>query len=148
MFASVRYLFRLRYFLPIPIKIVLAQSLVKVVWSCCLDLKEEQLNKFQASDYKILLFRLSLDYKSTNVSDFRRKLKWLPIRLRRIIHILHLLFCVQFDPLTPSYLKECFNFLGHSHSRHLRSAYNLSLKIPSHSFSFFSNSFTTTPSRL
>lgn len=151
MFASVGYLFRLRNFLPIPTKIVLAQSLLLPILdyadSCYLDLKEEQLNKLERLQNLAIRFIFGLK-KYDHVSDFRKKLKWLPIRLRRNTHILHLLYCVLFDPLTPPYLKERFEFLGHSHFRHLRSEQNLTLKIPSHSSSFLSNSFTVTSSRL
>ena len=151
MFASVGYLFRLRNFLPIPTKIVLAQSLLLPILdyadSCYLDLKEEQLNKLERLQNLAIRFIFGLK-KYDHVSDFRKKLKWLPIRLRRNTHILHLLYCVLFDPLTPPYLKERFHFLGHSHSRHLRSEQNLTLTIPSHSSSFLSNSFTVTSSRL
>ncbi|RVE52391.1 hypothetical protein evm_003029 [Chilo suppressalis] len=51
-----------------------------------------------------------------HVPEFRRKLKWLPIRLRRVEHVLTLLYNVLYDPRTPPYLKERFKFLDRGRS--------------------------------
>ena len=150
-FASLGSLRRLRNFLPIPTKISLANTLLLPILDyadiCYLDLREEQLNKLERIQNLCIRFIFGLR-KFDHISDFRKKLKWLPIRLRRNTHILHLLYCILFNPISPPYLKERFEFLGGTHSRTLRSERNLTLKIPSHTSSFYSSSFTVTACRL
>ena len=151
MFASLGSLKRLRNFLPIPTKIALANTLLLPILDyadpCYLDLREEQLNKLERLQNVCIRFIFGLR-KYDHISDFRKKLKWLPIRLRRNTHILHLLYCILFNPTSPPYLKERFEFLGGSHPRRLRSDNSLVLKIPQHSSSFYSDSFTVTACRL
>ena len=150
-FASLGSLRRLRNFLSIPTKISLANTLILPILDyadiCYLDLREEQLNKLERIQNVCIRFIFGLR-KFDHISVFRKKLKWLPIRLRRNTHILHLLYCILFNPISPPYLKERFEFLGETHSRTLRSERNLTLKIPAHTSSFYSSSFTVTACRL
>ena len=80
--------------------------------------------------------------KYDHVSDFRTKLKWLPIRLRRNTHILSLLYGILFNPNLPFYLKDRFTFRHEHHERKLRSASNFLLATPSHSSHIYHQSFT------
>ncbi|KAI8431895.1 hypothetical protein MSG28_004449 [Choristoneura fumiferana] len=50
--------------------------------------------------------------KYDHVSNFRVQLKWLPIRDRRNIHVLSLLFNTLFNPSAPVYLSERFSYLA------------------------------------
>lgn len=151
LFASVGSLRRLRNLLPIPTKIALAHSLLLPILdyadTCYLDITEEQLNKLERIQNLCIRFIFGLR-KYDHISEFRKKLKWLPIRLRRNAHILNLLYSILFNPFTPSYLKERFQFLGDTHERCLRSDSNFLLAIPSHSSSFYDKSFTVQASRL
>ncbi|CAK1594782.1 unnamed protein product [Parnassius mnemosyne] len=151
MFASVGSLRRLSNFLPIPTKIALAQSLLLPILdyadTCYLNLNEEMLNKLERIQNLCIRFIFGLR-KYDHVSEYREKLKWLPIRLRRNTHILSLLYCILFNPTSPTYLKERFEFLGDNHCRSLRSDKNLTLKIPSHNTSFYSKSFSVEAVRL
>ncbi|KAG7294925.1 hypothetical protein JYU34_022691 [Plutella xylostella] len=144
-FASAACLRRLRNFLPTATKIALAQSLLLPILdyadSCYLDLTEEQLNKLERLQNVCIRFIYGLR-KYDHVSEFRRKLKWLPIRLRRNTHILSLLYSILFNPSSPSYLKERFEFRFTTHNKNLRSTENLRINIPPHTTSFYSNSFT------
>ncbi|CAH2098371.1 unnamed protein product [Euphydryas editha] len=139
-FASIGSLRRLRNFLPIPTKIALAQSLLHPILdyadTCYLDLREDQLNKLERLQNLCIRFIFGLR-KYDRVSEFRERLKWLPIRQRRNTHVLSLLYCILFNPILPSYLKERFQFLCDSHNRSLRSSENLTLKICSHSTTFY-----------
>ncbi|CAK1590978.1 unnamed protein product [Parnassius mnemosyne] len=150
MFAAVGSLRRLRNFLPIPTKVALAQSLLLPILdyadTCYLDLTVDQLNKLERLQNYCIKFIFGLR-KYDHISEFRHKLKWLPIRFRRNTHILHLLYCILFNPTTPSYLKDRFIYLSSLHSLPLRSQNNL-LSTPRHSSSFYSNSFTVTAIRL
>ncbi|CAH2099536.1 unnamed protein product [Euphydryas editha] len=145
LFAAIGSLRRLQYFLPLPTKIALAQSLLLPILdyadTCYLDLKEEQLNKLERLQNLCIRFIFGLR-KYDHVSDFRTQLKWLPIRLRRNTHILCLLYRVLFHLDTPLYLKNRFEFLCDTHERSLRSSSTLTLKTPSHTTSFYSNSFS------
>lgn len=142
---------RLRNFLPTATKVALAQSLLLPILdyadSCYLDLTEEQLNKLERLQNFSIRFIFGLR-KYDHISEYRNKLKWLPIRLRRNAHILNLLYCVLFNPATPSYLKQRFQFLHSTHSRNLRSSQNLILSIPSHTTNFYGSSFTVQAARL
>ena len=108
---------------------------------------EEQLNKLERLQNLCIRFIFGVR-KYDHISEFRNKLKWLPIRLRRNTHILHLLYSVLFNPSTPPYLKKQFMFLHDTHLRSLRSDNNLLLEIPLHSSSYFTNSFTIKAARL
>ena len=150
-YAASASLRRLRNFLPIPTKIALANSLLLPILDyadiCYLDIKEEQLNKLERLQNLCIRFIFGIR-KYDHVSEFRDKLKWLPIRLRRNTHILHLLYSVLFNPSTPPYLKKQFRFLHDVHSLSLRSQKNLLLEISPHSSSFLTNSYTIKAARL
>lgn len=151
MFASFGSLRRLRNFLPTATKVELAQSLLLPILdyadTCYLDVTEEQLNKLERLQNLCIRFIFGLR-KYDHVSEFRTRLKWLPIRLRRNTHILSLLYCILFNPTTPSYLKQRFEFLHSTHKRNLRSSQNLLLKIPPHKSKFYDSSFTVQAARL
>lgn len=150
-FASGASLRRLRNFLPTATKVTLAQSLLHPILdyadSCYLDLTEDQLNKLERLQNYCIRFIFGLR-KYDHVSQFRNKLKWLPIRLRRNIHILTLLYNILFNPLTPIYLKERFQFMHSSHQLNLRSSETLQLKIPVHTTTFYDRSFSVQAARL
>ncbi|XP_062531624.1 probable RNA-directed DNA polymerase from transposon BS isoform X1 [Bombyx mori] len=150
-FASAGSLRRLRNFLPTATKTALAQSLLLPILdyadSSYPDLTETQLDKLERLQNFCIRFIFGLR-KYDHISEFRTKLKWLPIRLRRNTHVLSLLYCTLFNPHTPTYLKERFEFLGDTHNFSLRSSDNLRLKMPVHSSSFFDNSFTVQAVRL
>ncbi|XP_045446959.1 uncharacterized protein LOC123655168 [Melitaea cinxia] len=141
----------MRNFLPTPTKVALAQSLPHPILNyadtCYLDLREDQLNKLERLQNLCIRFIYGLR-KYDHVSEFRAKLKWLPIRLRRNTHVLSLLYSILFNPILPSYLKERFEFLCDSHNRSLRSSENLTLKIGKHSTAFYSKSFCIEAARL
>lgn len=151
MFASAASLRRLRNFLPTSTKITLAQSLLLPILdyadACYPDLTEKQLDKLERLQNVCIRFIFGLR-KYDHVSEFRTKLKWLPIRLRRNTHILTLLYSVLFNPSTPLYLKERFEYLHLSNPRTLRSSETLQLKTPVHNSTFFQNSFTGQAIRL
>lgn len=151
MFSAICSIRRLRNLLPIPTKIALAQSILLPILdyadTCYLDLREDQLNKLERIQNLSIRFIFGLR-KYDHISEFRKKLGWLPIRLRRNTHILSLLYCLLFNPKTPCYLKERFELLSNIHDRSLRSDSNLMLKIPSHTSSFYTNSFSVQAVRL
>ncbi|KAG7310166.1 hypothetical protein JYU34_004718 [Plutella xylostella] len=114
---------------------------------CYLDLTEALLNKLERLQNTCIRFIFGLR-KYDHVSGYRAKLKWLPIRDRRNLRILCLLFSILHEPNSPSYLKSMFNFLSDTHNRHLRSSHNLLLSLPLHRSGFMLNSFSVTAVRL
>lgn len=150
-YASLHSIIRLKNFLPTSTKISLVNSLLVPIIDYAdvafLDLTEELLSKLDRLLNTCIRFIYNLR-KYDHVSDFRAKLKWLPIRERRNLRILCLLFSVLKDPHTPCYLKDRFQFLDDAHDRELRSADNLLLDIPLHRTSFRSNSFSVVAVRL
>lgn len=151
MFASAASLRRLRNFLPKSTKITLAQSLLIPILdyadACYPDLIEKHLDKLERLQNFCIRFIFGLR-KYDHVSEFRIKLKWLPIRHRRNTHILSLLYNILFNPSTPPYLKERFQYLHLSHSHTLRSSETLQLKTPEHTSTFYEYSFTVQAVRL
>lgn len=153
MFAATGSLYRLRKVLPMDTKIALAHTLLLPILdyadSCYSNVTEEQLNKLERLQNLCIRFIFGLR-KYDHVSQYRTRLKWLSIRLRRNWHILSLLYSILFNPVTPHYLKERFMFLGESNSNSysLRSTDNLQLIIPTHSSSFYSKSFSVQAVRL
>lgn len=151
LFASAGSLKRLRNFLPTATKVMLAQSLLLPILDYAdvsyLDLTEDQLNKLERLQNFCIRFIFGLR-KYDHVSNFRHKLKWLPIRFRRNTHILSMLYSILFNPLSPRYLMERFNFTHSQHSRSLRSSENLVLHMPPHTSSFYDASFTVESVRL
>lgn len=150
-FAAAGSLRRLRNFLPTATKVALAQSLLLPILdyadACYLDLTEDQLNKLERLQNFSIRFIFGLR-KYDHVSEFRTKLKWLPIRHRRNAHILSLLYNILFNPSSPQYLKERFEYLSASNSLCLRSSENLMLKFPPHTTSFYDRSFSVEAVRL
>ena len=105
---------RLRSVLLIPTKVMLANSLIFSI----LDyadasyhiLTEDYINKLERLQNLAIRFIFYLR-EYDHVSEFRLKLKWLPIHCRRNLRILSILYCVLFTRKSPPYLKEMFEFL-------------------------------------
>ncbi|CAH2237662.1 jg11339 [Pararge aegeria aegeria] len=102
-FASIGYLKRWKNFLPVKTKISLAQSLLlpllDYVDSCYPDLTEELLNKLERLQNICIRFVFGLR-KFDHISEYRVRLKWLPIRLRRELHLLSFLYSILNNPVT------------------------------------------------
>lgn len=146
-FATLHSIIRFKNFLPISTKITLVNSLLLPIIDYAdvsfLDLNQDLLNKLDRLLNTCIKFIYGLR-KYDHVSEFRSKLKWLPIRERRNKRILCLLFSILKDPYSPQYLKSQFSFLSDSHDRNLRSTDTLLLATPKHSTSFRGNSFEVT----
>lgn len=144
-------LYRFKYFLPPATKILLVQSLILPIIDyadvCYTDINQDLLLKLDRLLNNCIRFIFGLR-KYDHISDFRAKLKWLPIRQRRNLRILSLLFSILHDPAIPNYLKCKFQFLCDSHDRNLRSSSNLLLNLPLHRTGFLSNSFKLSAMRL
>lgn len=130
---------------------MLAQSLLLPILdyadACYLDLTQAHLDKLERLQNVCIRFVFGLR-KYDHVSEFRSKLKWLPIRLRRDVHILSSLHKIIYNPKTPSYLKERFHFRQETSSRELRPSYQLTLSCTSQKTKFYHNSFTSQAVRL
>lgn len=141
---------RLQFFLPFETKIILAQSLLLPILDygdvCFLDATEELWNKLERLQNLGIRFIFGLR-KYDHVSAFRSKLKWLPIRRRRDLHILSYLYFILFSPLSPLYLRERFEFL-YPRGAPCRTSVSLLLKAPAHCSSRFGGSFTAMAVRL
>ncbi|CAH2092304.1 unnamed protein product [Euphydryas editha] len=147
LFASIGSLKRWKNLLPLKVKISLAHALLLPILdyadSCFTDLTEEKLDKLERLQNMCIRFIFGLR-KFDHVSSFRARLRWLPIRYRRNLHTLVLLYSILYNPYSPSYLKERFCFLGTDTSSHLelRSRSDNRLKLPTCHTRYFSNSFT------
>ena len=106
-------------------KISLAHALLLPILDyadlCYLNLSQQLLNKFERLQNLIIIFIFGLR-KYDHVSQYRSQLKWLSIEYRRNLHVPILLFAILCKPVTPSYLKERFKFLGSDtlHTQNLR----------------------------
>lgn len=151
LFASVHSLRRLQNFLPFHTKITFAQSLLLPLLDygdiAYLDLSERLLDKLERLQNVCIRYIFGLR-KFDHVSCFRAQLKWLPIRHRRNVHILSLLFNVLFKPQSPSYLSERFSYLASGSGNRLRSSSNLSLSFPASKSKSYSKSFSMHAVRL
>lgn len=149
-FSAWSSLKRLRNLLPIPTKVIIAEALILSILdyadACYVDLTNDQLNKLDRLQNLCIRFIFGLR-KYDHVTEYRKRLKWLPIRLRRDTHVLSLLYCVLFDPHTPAYLKERFEF-QRNEFKNLRSLDNLSLRIPLQKKNYYHSSFTCQAIRL
>lgn len=143
-FASLHSLRRLQNFLPLKTKVMLARSLLIPLLDyadvACLDASEALLDKLERYQNVCIRYIFGLR-KFDHISEFRNKLNWLPIRMRRNSHILSLLYSALFNPTSPVYLKEKFHFLSDSSGGRLRSSHNLALGIPDHQSHKFAKSF-------
>lgn len=150
-FASLHSLRRLQNFLPLSTKITLAQSLLLPLLDygdiSYLDLAEGLLDRLDRLQNVCIRYIFGLR-KYDHVSHYRAQLKWLPIRDRRNIHILSLLFNSLFNPSAPIYLSERFSYLSVGSQHRLRSNSNLLLACPSSSSKTYSKSFTVHSTRL
>lgn len=148
---SLRSLYRFKHFLPSSTKITLVQSLVLPIIDyadvCYSDLSQELLNKLDRLLNNCIRFIFGLR-KYDHISSYRSQLKWLPIRLRRSLRCLCMLFTILTDPRAPDYLKSYFKVLGSSHTRNLRASNNLLLEIPSHRTGFMSTSYAVSTIKL
>ena len=144
MHFSFHSLRRLQYFLPHKTKIMLAQCLLLPILDyadvCYLDATEELLNKLERLQNLAIRFVYGLR-KYDHVSQFRAQLNWLPIRLRRDMHILTLLFKILNYQNFPEYLRSRFNILPRP-LRSRRSCVVPALEIPMSNTKFLQKSFT------
>lgn len=151
MFAAYGALRRLQNFLPIPTKIMLAQSLLLPILdyadSSYPDISVELLLKLERLQNLGIRFIFGLR-KYDHVSEFRNKLEWLTVRQRRNLHILSSLYSILFHSKSPGYLKQRFVFLASKHGLSLRSTDSLLLDVPTHSSNFYGLSFTVQAIRL
>ncbi|CAH2211320.1 jg25848 [Pararge aegeria aegeria] len=136
---------RLQNFLPLHTKIMLAQSLLLPILDyadvCYLDATEELLDKLERLQNLCIRFIFGLR-KFDHVSDFRRQLKWLPIRFRRNVHILTVLYNILYNSSSPEYLCERIK-LCLPPTRPLRSCVSKNpLDVPSYNTIFFQKSFS------
>ena len=143
-FLALKSLRRLRSVLPIPTKIMLANSLLLPILDYAdasfTNLSEDQLNKLERIQNLAIRFIFSLR-KYDHVSQYRSKLKWLSIRCRRNLRFLTFLYCVLFSPTAPSYLRDKFVFIK-SPGNQVRPLRNLTLCIPVHKTKIYDQSFT------
>lgn len=141
---------RLQKFLPFKTRLTLAQALLLSLLDYAdisyLDANEELLNKLERLQNLCIRFIYGLR-KYDHVSAYRTKLNWLPIRRCRDFHIMSFLYSVLYNPTFPSYLRERFDFLV-PHDVSSRSTKSLILKLPSHSSTRYSGSFTVHAARL
>ena len=144
MHFSYHSLKRLQFFLPFKTKIMLAQSLLLPILDyadvCYLDVGEEQLNKLERLQNLAIRFIFGLR-KYDHISHFRAQLNWLPIRLRRDMHVLSVLFNILNNRYSPSYLHSRFNLLPYP-TRSRRSCLTHSLDIPISKTGFGKKSFS------
>lgn len=149
-YGSMHTLKRSQNFIPRSAKITLVNALLLPLIDYAdisyPDLTEELLDKLDRLQNMCIRYVFGLR-KYDHVSQFRNKLQWLNIRLRRSFHLLTSLYNILYDPLAPPYLNDRFEFLCDSHSRSLRSSANNQLKIPSHSSSKYSSSFSVSAAR-
>ncbi|CAH2090128.1 unnamed protein product [Euphydryas editha] len=145
-FATISSLKRWKNFLPFKTKLTLANSLLLPLLDYAdivyFDLSEQLLNKLERLQNICIRFIFGLR-KFDHVSQHRKQLGWLPIRQRRNMHALSLLYSILYHPHTPPYLKERFTFLGHDTECNLRSRSNNLLVTPLCRSKAYSNSFTT-----
>jgi hypothetical protein len=144
-FRSLHSLRRLQNFLPLRTKLTLTQSLLLPLLDygdiAFLDLNEELLDKLERLQNVCIRYVFGLR-KYDHISEFRSKLRWLPIRRRRDVHILSLLFNTLFSPTSPPYLSERFSYMADDSGHRLRSSTNLTLAVPSRKTRTYSRSFT------
>lgn len=142
--ASLRSLYHFKNFLPISTKTLLVQSLLIPIIDyadvCYTDISQTLLNKLDHLLNYCIRFIFGLR-KFDHISMYRAKLHWLPIRHRRSVRLLCMLFSILYDPLAPEYLKCKFQCSCASHNRNLRAASNLLLHTPPHRTGFAANSF-------
>ena len=152
-FCAIRSLRRWKNLLPLKTKISLAQTLLLPILdyadSCYLDLSQQLLNKLERMQNVVIRFIFGLR-KFDHVTQYRTQLKWLTVKDRRQLHSLTLLYTILYHPVTPSYLKERFKFLGSNtlHSQHLRSRNNNLLEVPLCHTKCYGDSFTVQTVRL
>ncbi|KAJ8719480.1 hypothetical protein PYW08_011655 [Mythimna loreyi] len=134
----------LQRFLPFKTKIYLAQTLIQPIIdyadACYLDATEELLNKLERLQNLCIRFVFGLR-KYDHVSQFRKDLKWLPIRLRRNTRVLCVLYNILFNPAYPGYLRDRFTFTRAADAL-CRSHLKYQLNFPPHNTHFYSNSFS------
>ncbi|CAH2091004.1 unnamed protein product [Euphydryas editha] len=151
-FATFHSLKRWKNFLPIKTKISIVNSIMLPVLdyadACYPDLSEELTNKLDRLQNLCIRFIFGLK-KYDHVSQYRSMLGWLPIKHRRNLHVLSLLYSTLFCPSTPLYLKERFSFLGNpSFHLNLRSQKDNKLSIPTSNSNSYYNSFSIKAVRL
>lgn len=150
MHYSIHSLKRLQSFLPLRTKIMLAQSLLLPILDyadvCYLDATEELLDKLDRLQNLCIRFIYGLR-KFDHISEYRRQLKWLPIRFRRNLHILTVLYNVL-NTSSPGYLRERFK-QSLPPTRPVRSCVSKNPLVTPHCNTvFYDKSFTVLATRL
>lgn len=145
-FGAYGSLKRWKNLLPVKTKILLANTLLLPILdyadACYLDLNEDLLNKLERLQNLCIRFIFGLR-KYDHVSEYRKKLNWLPIRHRRNLHVLSILFATLFHPWSPPYLKDQFKFFSSfERDRGLRSCYDFKLITTKHNTHGYAESFT------
>lgn len=141
---------RLQRFLPFEAKVTLAQSLMLPLLDyadvCFLDAAEGLWDKLERLQNLCIRFIFGLR-KYDHVSQYRSQLNWLPIRLRRDVHVLCMLFNILNNPAVPRYLRERFDYQM-PRGVPCRTSRSLLLNFPPHSSSRYGGSFTVQSVRL
>ena len=142
-FYALHFLNRLRDLLPERIKKTLTQTLVLSHVDYCdslisgLTMKQNQ--KLQRIQNACVRYVYNIR-RSEHLTAYFKKLKWLKIKERRELHQLTLLHKI-IKTGEPSYLASTFRPTHPSHMHNTRSRNNLTLTIPKHRTSSYSNSF-------
>lgn len=143
-YRSFHSLKHLQNFLPFKTKISLVQTLIFPIIdyadSCYPDATEEILDRLERLQNVCIRYIFGLR-KFDHISSFRKKLGWLPIRLRRNSRLLSLLYNILFNPSYPSYLRDRFDFL-YPLDLPCRPCVRNLLRVPVHNTSYFSSSFS------
>lgn len=142
--CTLRFLYRLKNFLPFKVKETLMQTLIFPIIDygdvCYYDLNADLLNKLDRLLNNCIRFVFNLR-KYDHVSAYRAQLKWLPIRQRRVMRALTTLFSILHSPTSPSYLTSHFQYMCSQHSKNLRSSNNRLLHCPTHRSDIIHSSF-------
>lgn len=147
--ASLHSLKRLQNFLPLGTRLLLAQSLLLPLLDYAdvayLDPTQELVDKLERLQNQCIRYIYNLR-KYDHISSYRSQLKWLPIRLRRNVHILTLLFNILFNPTCPHYLQERFKF--REIDVRLRCSNDFIIDLPCFNTQSYAMSFTVHAARL
>lgn len=143
-YRTLHSLNRLRNFLPTKIRTMLAQSLILSKIDYCdtsygSNLTKNLSSRLQKIQNACLKFIFSLKYYD-HVSPQRTQLSWLTIdqrRLHRSLCLLHQLI----NNSVPKYLADYIKFLNCDPENNTRSITKMTIQIPKHNTSQYSNSF-------
>mgnify|MGYP002716484922 CR=1 FL=1 len=148
-YGSLHSLYRLKHFLPEPVKASLVQTLVISHLDYCdtvyIDLTEVQSKRIQRIQNACVRF-VHNARRYDHLTDYYRQLRWAKMHARRQLHVLMLLWKI-IKYKQPTYLYDRFKFLSESHTFNTRSKERSTLVIHPHKSDFLAKSFTLTASR-